>query len=248
MARSPASKLPSAAERAGPINDALRSLYPHPTTALIHSNPLQLLVATILSAQCTDARVNTVTPALFKRYPSARDFAESDPEELQQMIKSTGFFRNKASNIRACCRAIVERFGGKVPSTLDDLTALPGVGRKTANVVLGEAFATPGITVDTHVGRLSRRLGLTRQIDPVKVEFALMELIPQEEWTAFSHRLILHGRAICHARNPRCGDCVLFRLCSKIGVKRPGLKSRHDARSSPLSAKKPLSASEPQSS
>jgi endonuclease-3 len=217
--RSP-SKLPAARARAGPINDTLRPLYPEAATALVHSNPLELLIATILSAQCTDARVNLVTPRLFKRYRSARDFAESDPNELQELIKSTGFFRNKAGNIRACCAAIVERFGGEVPSTLDELITLPGVGRKTANVVLGDAFDTPGITVDTHVGRLSRRLGLTRHTDPVKVELTLMELIPKAEWTAFSHRLILHGRAICHARNPRCDVCPLDPLCPKVGVKR----------------------------
>jgi endonuclease III len=220
----PSSKRNTARTRAGQINDALRPLYPEASTALIHENPLQLLIATILSAQCTDARVNLVTPALFTRYRTARDFAESSPEELQQFIKSTGFYRNKANNIRACCAAIVERFGGKVPSTLADLVSLPGVGRKTANVVLGDAFNTPGITVDTHVARLSRRLGLTRHTDPVKIEFVLMDLLPEAEWTAFSHRLILHGRAICHARNPRCDSCVLDRLCPKVGVKRPTSK------------------------
>jgi endonuclease-3 len=213
-----------ASTRAGQINDALRPLYPEAATALIHQNPLQLLIATILSAQCTDARVNMVTPTLFRRYRTARDFAQADPEELQQLIKSTGFYRNKASNIRACCAALVERFGGEVPSTLPELITLPGVGRKTANVVLGDAFNTPGITVDTHVARLSCRLGLTRHTDPVKIEFALMDLLPESEWTAFSHRLILHGRAICHARNPRCDSCVLDRVCPKVGVKRPGPK------------------------
>lgn len=211
--------------RAGLINDTLRPLYPEASTALVHSNPLELLIATILSAQCTDARVNMVTPSLFRRYKTVRDFATSDSEELQELIKSTGFFRSKANNIRACCQAILERFGGKVPSTLAELVSLPGVGRKTANVVLGDAFDTPGITVDTHVGRLSRRLGLTRHQDPVKVEFALMNLLPEQEWTAFSHRLILHGRAVCHARNPRCDLCAVASLCPKIGVKRPVAKS-----------------------
>ena len=215
----PARKLPPARDRAGPINDVLRPLYPDAVTALTHDNPLQLLVATILSAQCTDARVNLVTPALFARFRTARDFASCDPRELESLIKSTGFFRSKAKNIRASCAAIVERFGGAVPDTLEALVTLPGVGRKTANVVLGDAFDTPGITVDTHVGRVSRRLGLTRHTDPVKVEFALMELLPREEWTAFSHRLILHGRAICHARNPRCGECPLLPLCPRVGVK-----------------------------
>jgi endonuclease-3 len=242
MAADSPSKLPPAAARAGPINDALRPLYPDATTALVHSNPLQLLIATILSAQCTDARVNLVTPQLFKRYRSARDFAESNQEELQELIKSTGFFRNKASNIRACCAAIVERYGGKVPSTLDELITLPGVGRKTANVVLGDAFDTPGITVDTHVGRLSRRLGLTRHTDPVKVELALMDLIPKAEWTAFSHRLILHGRSVCHARNPRCDVCPLDSLCPKVGVKRPPTQSGQARRGSRAQrAKKPHS-------
>jgi endonuclease-3 len=227
----PALKLPPASVRAEPINNTLRSLYPEASTALVHSNPLQLLIATILSAQCTDARVNMVTPSLFKRFKTARDFAESDSEELQQLIKSTGFYRNKANNIRASCKAIIERFGGEVPSTLAELVTLPGVGRKTANVVLGDAFNTPGITVDTHVGRVSRRLGLTRHMDPVKVEFALMDLMPQQEWTAFSHRLILHGRAICHARNPRCESCALARLCPKVGVKRTPSKPSNSSRS-----------------
>jgi endonuclease III len=226
MATLPALKLLPARERAGPINDALRPLYPETTTALAHENPLQLLVATILSAQCTDARVNLVTPALFARYKTARDFAECEVKELQALIKSTGFYKNKAKNIRACCAAILQRFGGEVPCTLEELVSLPGVGRKTANVVLGDAFDTPGITVDTHVGRLSRRLGLTRHTDPVKVEFALMELIPQPEWTNFSHRLILHGRRVCFARKPRCENCPLEGLCPKIGVKRPAAKGK----------------------
>jgi endonuclease-3 len=220
MADRAAKKLPPARERAGRINDVLRPLYPEAVTALAHENPLQLLVATILSAQCTDARVNLVTPALFARFKTAHDFATCNPPELESLIKSTGFFRSKAKNIRACCAGIVERFGGAVPDTLEALVTLPGVGRKTANVVLGDAFDTPGITVDTHVGRVSRRLGLTRHTDPVKVEFALMELLPREEWTAFSHRLILHGRAICHARNPRCEACPLAGLCPRVGVKK----------------------------
>ena len=218
MLMSPSAKRPSAKDRAGPINDALRPLYPEAVTALAHDNPLQLLIATILSAQCTDARVNLVTPALFARYKTARDFANCDIRELEGLIKSTGFYKNKAKNIRACCAAIVERFGGEVPNRLEDLVTLPGVGRKTANVVLGDAFGTPGITVDTHVGRLSRRLGLTRHTDPVKVEFALMELLPECEWTAFSHRLILHGRSVCFARKPRCQTCPLADLCPKLGV------------------------------
>jgi endonuclease-3 len=179
-----------------------------------------------------------VTPSLFNRYKTARDFAGSDSEQLQELIKSTGFFRNKANNIRTCCAAIIERFGGEVPSTLAELVTLPGVGRKTANVVLGDAFNTPGITVDTHVGRLSRRLGLTRHTDPVKVEFTLMELIPQPEWTAFSHRLILHGRSVCHARNPRCESCVLDILCPKVGVKRPASKKKGKSIAAPRKSRR----------
>jgi endonuclease III len=197
---------------------SLDKLYPHPECALTFSNPLQLLVATILSAQCTDVRVNMVTPALFARYPTAADFAASKITELEALVKSTGFYRNKAKNIRACCQILVTKYGGEVPGTLEELAALPGVGRKTANVVLGNAFGIPGITVDTHVGRLSRRLGLTTQIDPVKVEFALMKLVPQPEWTRFSHQLILHGRQVCHARSPRCSDCTLAPLCPRKGV------------------------------
>ena len=187
--------------------------YPSAECPLQHDNPLQLLVATILSAQCTDARVNMVTPALFKRFPDAAAFASAPLRSLESAIRTTGFFRNKAKSIRECCRAIQQRFGGKVPARLEDLVTLPGVGRKTANVVLGAAFGIPGITVDTHVGRVSRRLALTRQEDPVKVEFDLMDLIPQERWSTFSLQLIYHGRKVCHARSPRCGECPLRELC-----------------------------------
>ena len=224
----PAPKLPPARERIIPIREALAQLYPEVSSALTHANPLELLVATILSAQCTDARVNTVTPALFARFKTAREFAECDIKELQRLIKPTGFYKNKAKHIRGCCAAIVERFGGAVPGNLDDLVTLPGVGRKTANVILGDAFATPGITVDTHVGRLSRRLGLTRHRNPVKVELVLMELVPQAEWTDFSHRLILHGRKVCYARKPRCEKCQLAALCPKVGVK--GLAAKRKKR------------------
>ena len=196
----------------------LERLYPDAHCALHHQTPLQLLVATILSAQCTDARVNMVTPALFERYPDAGAFAEARPEELQKMIQSTGFFRNKAANIIACCKALVANHKGKVPNTLEQLVPLAGVGRKTANVVLGDAFGIPGITVDTHVGRLSRRMGLTNQSDPVKVEKDLMGIIPHPLWTLFSHRMIFHGRAVCHARKPLCGECTLRDLCPKAGV------------------------------
>ena len=196
----------------------LERLYPDAYCALNHETPLQLLVATILSAQCTDARVNMVTPALFERYPDARAFALAKPEELQKMVQSTGFFRNKAANIIACCKALVANHGGEVPNSLEELVPLAGVGRKTANVVLGDAFGIPGITVDTHVGRLSRRMGLTTQSDPVKVEQDLMAIIPQPLWTLFSHRMIFHGRAVCHARKPLCGECTLKPICPKVGV------------------------------
>jgi endonuclease-3 len=220
MGTEPPAKPGRAKDRIGPIVHILGDLYPEAVTALMHETPLQLLVATILSAQCTDKRVNLVTPALFARYRTARDFAEADQAELEGYVKSTGFYRNKAKNIIACCRQLVDRFGGEVPGRLDDLVTLPGVGRKTANVVLGDAFATPGVTVDTHVGRLSRRLGFTRFRDPVKVERVLMKLLPREQWTAVSHQLILHGRQVCFARKPRCEACALNPLCPKIGVKK----------------------------
>lgn len=199
---------------------ALARLYPDAKCSLDHHGPLQLLIATILSAQCTDERVNQVTPALFARYPDARAFANADPRELETMIQSTGFFRNKAKNIIACCRAIVEKHGGEVPATLEELTQLPGVGRKTANVVLGNAFDVPGIVVDTHVHRLSRRLGLTRNNTPEKIEQDLMQLLPKKEWVAFGHRMIYHGRAVCKAQKPLCDQCALNSLCPKIGVRK----------------------------
>ena len=209
---------PAVRRRAAKVLAALADLYPDAHCALNRETPLQLLVATILSAQCTDVRVNLVTPALFARYKSVHDFAGAKPEELEGLIASTGFFRNKAKNIIACCQAILERHGGEVPGTLDELVELPGVGRKTANVLLGNAFGVPGITVDTHVGRLSRRLGLTVFDDPVKVEFDLMELIPRADWTHFSHQLIFHGRRVCDARKPACPVCAMNRFCPKVGV------------------------------
>jgi endonuclease-3 len=193
-------------------------MYPDAHCALRHDNPLQLLIATILSAQCTDVRVNLVTPALFARYPNARAFANAIPRELEAHIQSTGFFRNKTRNIIACCKVLVDEYAGKVPKTLEQLVPLPGIGRKTANVVLGDAFGVPGITVDTHVGRVSRRLGLTENQDPVKVERDLMALIPKKEWTIFSHRMIFHGRQVCFARKPNCEGCLLAKDCPKIGV------------------------------
>ncbi len=205
-------------QRARRIVRLLAKLYPDAHCALNFANPLQLLIATILSAQCTDKRVNLVTPALFRKYPDAAAFAAAEPRELEQAIASTGFFRNKARNIIACCRQIMERHDGQVPGTLDELVELPGVGRKTANVILGDAFGVPGITVDTHVGRLSRRLGLTTHTDPVKVERDLMRLIPRKEWTPFSHRMIFHGRQVCFARKPNCPGCGLAAVCPRVGV------------------------------
>jgi endonuclease-3 len=204
--------------RARRIVRDLAGLYPDATCALHFDGPLQLLIATILSAQCTDVRVNLVTPALFARYPDAAAFANADRSELERLIQSTGFFRNKARNIQLCCQELVVKHGGQVPSTMEELTPLPGVGRKTANVVLGNAFAVPGIPVDTHVGRLSRRMGLTVHDDPVKVERDLMPMIPKKEWTMFGHRMIHHGRRVCHARRPLCEECTLAKFCPRIGV------------------------------
>ena len=202
-----------AKERVRAVLTELARLYPDAACTLDHKGPLQLVVATILSAQCTDERVNKVTPALFARFPRAIDYAEADIAELEEMIRSTGFFRNKAKSIKGLGAKLVEEHNSRVPQTLEELVKLPGVGRKTANVVLGDAFDTPGITVDTHVGRLSRRLGFTSQKDAVKAEFELMEIIPQPEWTTFSHRMILHGRKVCLSRKPKCGECTLAALC-----------------------------------
>jgi endonuclease-3 len=198
----------------------LKKLYPTAECALVHSTPLQLLISTILSAQCTDARVNMVTPILFKRFPTAKSLATADVSEIEEIVRSTGFFRNKAKNIKACCQMILDRFGGEVPRTMEELLELPGVARKTANVVLGNAFDTPGMVVDTHVGRITRRLGLTKQTDPVKVEQDLMKLLPPKEWTMFSHRVIYLGRQICQARKPNCPVCVFDEECPKVGVVR----------------------------
>jgi endonuclease-3 len=201
-------------ERVAELVKAFPKIYPDAHTELDFKNPLQLLIATILSAQCTDKRVNMVTPALFKRYRTAKDYADAPPAELENMIKSTGFFRNKAKSIRAATSTIVAKFAGKVPSTMEQLRQLPGVGRKTANVVLGNAFGkNEGIVVDTHVMRLSQRLGLTKQKDPDKIERDLMKLVPREHWTNWSHWLIWHGRRRCFARRPDCSQCEIFRLC-----------------------------------
>lgn len=196
----------------------LGSLYPDAACSLEFENPLQLLVATILSAQCTDVRVNQVTPALFARFPTVEAFATCELAELEEFIRSTGFFRSKAKNIKRCCEQIVERHSGEVPDTLEELVKLTGIGRKTANVILGDAFRTPGITVDTHVGRLSRRLGLTEEKNPVKAERDLMAIIPRRQWTTFSHRMIFHGRQVCHSRKPRCEECTLSDICPRVGV------------------------------
>ncbi len=197
---------------------ALRELYSDADCALGHQNVLELLVATILSAQCTDERVNQVTPGLFRRYRTAADYAEADSAELEDRIRSTGFFRNKAKSIRGLGRALVERHGGEVPGSMDELVKLPGVGRKTANVVLGTWFGHPAIPVDTHVTRLSRRLGLTRHTDAVKIEMDLSELLPREDWTFFSHALIWHGRRVCKARHPGCSACTLLPHCPRVGL------------------------------
>ena len=199
--------------RAREIDNRLSQLYPKAKTALLFSNPLELLVATILSAQCTDERVNQVTRSLFKKYKNAADYAEASQSELEADIYSTGFFRNKAKSIKGCCDTIISTFGGKMSDNLDDMLKLPGVGRKTANLVLGAVYGIPGIVADTHFIRLSQRLGLTKNTDPVKIEFDVQPLIPQKRWSPFSLELTLHGRAICHARKPKCSKCVLLDLC-----------------------------------
>jgi len=223
-------------ERAADILRILRRTYPDAHCELVHRNPFELLVATILSAQCTDVRVNTVTPALFKKYPDARSMAGADPADLENLIRSTGFYRNKAKNIRAAAAALTEKHRGEVPRDLDALTVLPGVGRKTANVVLGNAYGIEsGVVVDTHVGRLSQRLGLTKHRDPVKIERDLVKVVPRDSWTLWSHLLIWHGRRRCYARNPDCGHCELSALCptagkhgtkKKTGAKKSALKQR----------------------
>lgn len=197
----------------------LAKQYPDATCSLDFSSPLELLVATILSAQCTDERVNLVTKDLFKKYRSADDYATAKPSALERDIKSTGFFRNKAKSIQGCCQQLLDKHDGEVPKDLNTLVKLPGIGRKTANVILGTAFEIPsGVVVDTHVGRLSRRLGLTTQKDAVKVEKDLMEKIPKKQWIGFSHRMIQLGRQYCTARKPRCDECPLEKICPKIGV------------------------------
>lgn len=203
--------------RARKINRVLAATYPDAHCELDFDSPLELLVATILSAQCTDVRVNLVTPALFERYPGAADYASADPAELEDLIRSTGFYRNKAANIIGMAQGITSRHHGEVPRRMRELVRLPGVGRKTANVVLGNAFDVPGLTVDTHVGRLSRRLGWTSSRDPEVVEVEVGRLFPRSEWTMLSHRLIFHGRRCCTARSPACGACPVARYCPSAG-------------------------------
>jgi len=203
----------------------LRQEYPNATCALDFRTPLELLVATILSAQCTDKRVNLVTKDLFRKYRSAADYARASPEALQRDIQSTGFFRNKAKSLIGCCAELVAKHGGEVPKDLETLVGLPGIGRKTANVVLGTAFGiASGVVVDTHVTRVSRRLGLTRHKDPVKIEQDLMAVIPQETWIDFGHALVLHGRRLCVARKPKCDDCPLGPFCPRVGVEKVPLR------------------------
>lgn len=204
--------------RARRMNRLLAVAFPNVYCELDFTNPLELAVATILSAQCTDKRVNLTTPALFRRYRTAGDYAEANRAEIEELIRPTGFYRNKANSLIGLGTALVERFGGEVPATLAELVTLPGVGRKTANVILGNAFGVPGITVDTHFGRLVRRWQWTEESDPVKVEHAVGELIERREWTLLSHRVIFHGRRVCHARKPACGVCVLARDCPSFGA------------------------------
>ena len=196
----------------------LTKSYPNVRCELDFNNPFQLLVATVLSAQCTDKRVNQTTPALFKKYKSIKKMAKADQSDIERLVKSTGFFRAKAKNIKLLSQKLISDYDGQVPERLEDLITLPGVGRKTANVVLGHAFNTPGITVDTHFGRLSRRFGWSKSMDPVKVEFEVGDLIPQKEWTNLSQRLIWHGRRVCHSRKPACGACSLSKLCPSFGI------------------------------
>ena len=206
-------------ERAQKIIARLKKEYPDAHCALIHSNAFELLVATILSAQCTDARVNIVTETLFRKYRQPLDYLNVAPEELEQDIRSTGFYRNKAKSIQGACKKIIADFGGEIPRTMEEILTLNGVARKTANVVLGNAFRiASGVVVDTHVSRLSQRLGLTENIVPEKIELDLQTLVPQKHWIMFPHWLIWHGRKICQARKPKCGECVLENLCPKIGV------------------------------
>ena len=204
--------------RAKAIYRLLSKSYPNVKCELDYSNAFELLIATVLSAQCTDKRVNRTTPALFKKYKTVKKMASADKKDIEKIIKSTGFFRAKAKNIKGLSEKILTEFNGEVPSNLEDLITLPGVGRKTANVVLGHAFGIPGITVDTHFGRLSRRFGWSKENNPVKVEIEVADLIPEKEWTNLSQRMIWHGRRVCHSRKPACGVCSLAKLCPSFGI------------------------------
>ena len=206
----------------------LAETYPEADTELAHTSPLELLVATVLSAQSTDERVNSLTPALFARYPDAAAYAAADRAELESLIQTVGLYRSKAASIQGLAQALCDRHGGEVPTTLEELVALPGVGRKTANVVLGNAFGVPGIAVDTHVGRLARRFGWTEESAPEKVEEDLMQLFPPSEWTDLSHRMILHGRRVCHARKPACDTCPLAALCPSSTLPSPQSATRSE--------------------
>jgi endonuclease-3 len=206
--------------RMGMVLKILEREYPESKCSLDFETPFQLLIATVLSAQCTDARVNLVTPALFKKYPTAEAMAKAKIPDLEKLIRSTGFYKNKALSLSHASRDIVKDHGGKVPDVLEELVKLRGVGRKTANVVLGVAYGTPGLVVDTHVGRLSRRLGFTKETTPEKVETAMMEVVPRERWTEFGHLMISLGRAICQARKPMCDECPVSSYCPKVGVVR----------------------------
>ncbi|HEV3023732.1 MAG TPA: endonuclease III [Pirellulales bacterium] len=215
-----------AKRHAARVSKLLAREYPDAVCALKFRSPLELLVATILSAQCTDVRVNLVTKDLFRKYRTPADYAAADSQSLENDIKSTGFYRNKAKNIQSCCRKLVEEYDGDVPDSLEALVELPGVGRKTANVVLGTAFGVAsGVVVDTHVGRIARRLGLTKETDAVKAERDLMAILPSREWVDFSHRLIHHGRRVCTARKPNCDACALAEVCPRVGVEQLAGKS-----------------------
>ncbi len=203
-------------QRAEKIIEIFENEYHDADCTLDYKSPLQLLIATQLAAQCTDARVNMVTPALFERFKTVQEFADADEAELSEYIRSTGFFRNKTKNIIACCKKLISDFGGEVPKTMDELLTLPGVGRKTANLVLGDIFGVPGIVVDTHAGRLSRRMGFTKNTDPFKVEMDLLKIIPTEKQMQFCHQLVFHGRKYCDARKPNCTDCPVKEVCPKL--------------------------------
>jgi len=210
--------LPEKQRRMREILKILKRLYPEAHCALIHKNPFELLIATILSAQCTDERVNLVTPPLFARYPDAQAMARAPLATLEKLVQSTGFYKNKALSLKTTAKLLVEHHGGEVPADQDALVALRGVGRKTANVVLGNCYGIPGIVVDTHVGRLCRRMGFTKATDPVKVEHEMMEIVEKDDWTLSNHLLIDHGRSLCSARKPLCDECPISALCPKVGV------------------------------